>query len=245
MPKTDIRQFCIPPYAAPAFTGFSIQGQPSIIEVGVPLSGVKTFLWSTSNSSNVQPNTNVIRDVTNNIILASGLPNTGSSIQNIGTIVNTAPMSHSWRGEAVDTQSTLFISSNFTISSIYPYFWGKVSSGGAAPGVNRPVSNQALINSGNKVVASSAGTITINFNTTSDDYFWFAVPASMPIKTNWYVNVINNGSIGGPVSLGGNLFPAPDSVIINSPSALWNNILYNIYVTNYQSAITVPMNLNN
>lgn len=243
MPRTDIRKFCIPPYAAPAFTSFSILGQASTIEVGVPLSGVKTFVWSTSNSGNVQPNTNDIYDITGAALLASGLPNSGSANANIGTIVNTAPMSHSWRGDAVNTQLTPFSSSPFTVNSLYPYFYGKVASGSAPPGVNRPVANQALINSGTKVVANSSGTITINFGSTSDDYFWFAVPASVPVKTAWFVSVFNNGAIGGPVGITGNLFPAPNLVSINSPTALWSGVNYNIYITNYQSAISLPMDL--
>lgn len=243
MAGTLIRKFCIPPYASPAFTSFVIAGQPNVIEVGTVLSGVKTFNWSISNGFNVQPNTVDIRDVTNAVLIASGLADDGTENVNIGVIPNAAPMSHSWRGEAVDTLATPFNSSNFTVSSVYPYFWGTVASGGAAPGVNRPIANQALINSGNVVVADSSGNIIINFASTSDDYFWFAVPAANPVKTAWYVSVFNNGAIGGPVGITGNLFPAPNLVNINSPSALWAGINYNIYITNYQSAINLPMTL--
>jgi hypothetical protein len=154
-------------------------------------------------------------------------------------------MTQQWRGEGTDTQSNPFQSANFTVQSIYPYFYGKVASGGALPGVNRPVANQALINSGTAVVADSSGTININFNSGVDDYFWFAVPASMPLKTSWFVTILNNGAIGGPVSVGGNLFPAPDLVSVNSPSLLWAGVNYNIYITNYQSAIAASMALNN
>lgn len=235
----------IPPYVPPTFSSFSIAAQAAIIEVGAALSGVKNFLWGTTTPANVQPNSIAIRDVTTNVLIASGLANDGSENVNIGVIPNAAPITHSWRAEGTSTAPAPFNSSNFTVSSIYPYFYGKVASGGAAPGVNRPLSNQALINSGTKVVASSAGTITVNFNSTSDDYIWFAVPASQPLKTSWFVNIINNGPIGGAVMVGGNLFPAPDLVSINSPTALWAGVNYNIYVSNYQSAVVVNMDLNN
>lgn len=233
------------PYVPPAFTSFLIGGQPTLIEVGVALSGVKPFTWGISQPANVQANSIAIRDVNANVLLASGLPNTGSANADIGVINNTVPMSQSWRGEAINSQATPFQSGNFTVSSIYPVFYGKVASGGAAPGANRPVANQALINSGTKLVTPSTGTVTLNFNTTSDDYMWFAIPDLSPAKTKWYVNALNNGNIGGVVAPGGNLFPDPDVVSVDSPTVLWNGINYKIYIANYQSSVVVPMELRN
>ena len=154
-----------PPYVPPTFSAFLIGGQAPLIEVGTPLSGFKPFTWTTTTPANVQPNTVQIRDVNANALIATGLADDGSEAVNIGVIPHTTPIVQQWRAEAVDTQAAPFQSANFTVQSIYPYFWGKVASGGAPPGVNRPVADQALINSGNLVVASSAGTININFNT--------------------------------------------------------------------------------
>lgn len=233
------------PYIPPAFSSFLISGQSTLIEVGIALSGIKTFLWGITNGGNVQPNTVAIRDVNSNTLIASGLANDGSEAVDIGVINNTAPISQSWRGEAQNTQLGNFQSGNFNVSSIYPIFYGKVASGGAAPGVNRPVADQALINSGTKLVSNSNGTITLSFNTTSDDYMWFAIPNSSTSKTKWFINSLNNGNIGGAVLPGGNLFPDPDVVNIDSPTALWNGISYKIYIANYQSAVILPMELRN
>ena len=233
------------PYQNPAFTSFNISGQSTLIEVGVALAGLKTFLWGISNPANVQPNSVAIRDVNTNTLLASGLADDGSEIVNIGTIVNTSPISQNWRGEAINSLLNPFQSGNFNVSSIYPIFFGKVASGGAGPGINRPLSNQALINSGTKSVISSTGTITINFGSTADDYIWFAVPDTSPLKTVWFISTLNTGAIGGAVSPSGNLFPAPTVVSINSPTALWSGVLYKIYVANYQSGVIVPMDLRN
>lgn len=189
------------PYVPPAFTSFLIDGQPTLIEVGAALSGIKQFNWGISQSVNVQANSIAIRDVNANIILASGLPNTGSVNADIGIINNTVPMSQSWRGEAINSQAAPFQSGNFTVTSIYPVFYGKVASGGAPPGANRPVANQALIDSGTKLVIPSTGTITLNFNTNADEYMWFAIPDSSPAKTKWFVNALNNGNIGGAIFL--------------------------------------------
>jgi hypothetical protein len=91
------------------------------------LSGNKTFNWSTSNSGNVSPNTISILDVTNSITLGSLLSNDGTEILNIGTVSNTVPITQTYRATGVNTQTNTFISSNFTITSVYPYFWGKSS----------------------------------------------------------------------------------------------------------------------
>jgi len=127
-----------------------------------------------------------------------------------------------------DTKST-------TITAIYPFFYGKVSGG------SKPTKNQALINSGTKVVWSSTGTITVNFNSAAADWIWFAIPEVSPAKTKWYVDIINNGAIGG----GANLFDTETIVAIDSPTVLWNGVNYRIYVSNYQTAITAPMQLQN
>jgi hypothetical protein len=128
------------------------------------------------------------------------------------------------------------------ICGLYPYFYGIVASGGAPAGSNRPAATAALITGGTKCVCNSSGTIYINFNSTSDDYIWFAIPSASPIKTCWYVNALNNGAIGGVVSAGGNLFSALASV---NPvtTACWAGQTYNVYISNYQTAANTLMTL--
>lgn len=231
-------------YQSPSFSTFSITGQSTTIEVGTALSGSKTFTWSTSNSSNIATNSVLVRDVTANNVLASGLANDGTEVVAIGTITNTSPISRSWRAEATQANNpagnSTFISSNFTVNSIYPYFYGKTASGGAASGANRPTATAAFVTGGTKVLASSTDTISISFNSTSDDYIWFAIPSTSTSKTAWYVDTLNNGSIGGSVSPGGNLFPTFDSVSVTT--VLWAGVSYKVYISNYQTtAISMEM----
>jgi hypothetical protein len=127
------------------------------------------------------------------------------------------------------------------ICGLYPYFYGIVASGGAPAGSNRPAATAALITGGTKCVCNSSGTIYINFNSTSDDYIWFAIPSGST-KTCWYVNALNNGAIGGVVNAGGNLFPAKASVYPVT-TACWNGQTYNIYISNYQSATSTLMTI--
>lgn len=122
-----------------------------------------------------------------------------------------------------------------TITAIHPIFYGKVS------GWAKPTKNQALINSWTKVVSPSTWTITVNFNSDSDDWIWFAIPETSPAKTKWYVDILNNGAIGGA----SNLFDTEQVVSIDSPTGLWSWVNYRIYVSNYQSASTQNMQLQN
>jgi hypothetical protein len=228
-------------YLLPAFTALNSADIPNLVEVGTTISGLKVFTWNISNPGNVQPNSVRIFDVTGATYLANGLAQTsfandGSESVNIGSITNTSPITRAWRAEAQNTNAGALSSAQKTLQSIYPYFFGKVASGGAAPGASRPAANQSLINGGTKVVAQSLNDITLNFASTSDDYIWFAIPSGSPSKNSWYVNALNNGPIGGSVSPGGNLFPDPVTVSINSPGALWSTVSYKIYISNYQTA---------
>lgn len=145
--------------------------------------------------------------------------------------------------------STNFSSVN--ISGIYPYFYGKVASGGAPAGSCRPTASAGFVTGGTKVVALSDNTICIDFSSGSDDYIWFAVPQmkqsvseSCNLKTRWYVDALNNGTIGGVVSAGGNLFPSPSSTP-NVTTVLWCQQTYDVYISNYQTTSSIIQIRNN
>jgi hypothetical protein len=134
--------------------------------------------------------------------------------------------------------------STITITGIYPYYYGKVASGNVAAGLNRPSATAALITGGTKVVCSSNNTICLNFNSTSDDYIWFATPAASITKTCWYVDSANNGIISGGTTVGGNLFPAP--VTVNGvANVCWSGQSYKLYISNYQTTSNKIIELRN
>lgn len=140
------------------------------------------------------------------------------------------------------------VNTSRAFTGIYPWFYGTVASGGAPSGSNRPTATAALVSGGTKMTTSSTGTILVNFNSTSDDYIWFAIPQASTSKTRWFIDALNNGNIGGVVSPGGNLFPAEEIVTgVNSPDtpSRWNNQTYKVYISNYQSAATQTMQLRN
>lgn len=134
--------------------------------------------------------------------------------------------------------------STITINGIYPYFYGKVASGNVGSGVNRPSATASLITGGTSVVELSDDTISIDFNSTNDDYIWFAIPVGSTSKTKWYINSVNNGNIGGSVSSGGNLFPDPNSVTGVS-TTYWSGQEYKLYISNYQTELSDTIEFRN
>lgn len=123
-----------------------------------------------------------------------------------------------------------------SVTGIYPYFWGLCTCPGPS-GANRPTANCAMVLSGTKVVANSAGDISINFNAISgNDYIWFAVPSSVTDKTCWCCNSSLYGAIGGGISAACNLFPAPVSTVsVISTTPPWT-CDYDVYISNKQTA---------
>lgn len=122
---------------------------------------------------------------------------------------------------------------NRSFTGILPYFYGTSAT--------QPTANQALIDSGSKTVANSDGTITINYGTVNNQYLWFAIPNASTTKQGWYVTDLNKGNIG----TSGDLFNAHSLVEIDSPDAYWIDENYKIYITNYATSLTQPMQMRN
>ena len=174
--------------------------------------GLPSLVPSTSNS-NTQSGINVvINNGTNSWSVSVSYDGGVQPYNNKGGIFST-PLS-------AGTTSAI---SN-TLTGIYPVFYYKSSSPITASLMKTAIeTNQAT-----KLVISSTGTINITFNA-NGEYIAFAYPNSSTTKTVWYVNPLNNGSIGG-VS---NLFGSSQVQSINSPNGFWSNINYKIHVSNF------------
>lgn len=122
------------------------------------------------------------------------------------------------------------------IIGIYPYFWGVSDTLLSVSQI------KSIIESGNsnKVLLPSSGTISIIFNTVSH-YLWFAHDASKTTKTKWYVTALNQGYIGSPTDLFGEV----NLSTINSPSDYWNNKQFKIYRSNYATSLDTIIELRN
>lgn len=251
--SNEILEEILVPFLEPTFSSFSISGQDTLIEADSSISGNQTFNWNTTEDLNVETNSIGILDLTGNDLLASGLANDGTeSGVDVGTVTLNGEASNTWRISGESTQNDTF-NRDFTVQSRYPYFYGTFSSGGASAGDNRPsvndIINQIEANGSTKVVANTANNINnVDYNSSSDEYIWLAVPASATIKTSWFVTSLNQGTIGGSVGPGGNLFPNPASVTgsTNGDSGSpWSGVNYRFYISNYQTALSDPIDFLN
>lgn len=156
------------PYQSPAFSSFSISGQSTVVEVGVSISGSKTFTWSTSNSSNVQANTILIRDVTNSVDLATSSANDGSEIISLPTTIQkTSATSHQWSIRGTNTNSANF-SSTFTVNWLWRRYFGTSTNATLTENEIEALSSSSLSN-----------IFTGTFSYGSGGYKYFCFPTSL------------------------------------------------------------------
>ena len=225
------------PYIAPSFSSFNMAGGtavPTTIEVGCVISGSKCFSFGFNNAGNVCANTLSIRDMNAGGNIATTCPITSPQSATIATCAFTiCGQVQGWCGCATNTCSTLFGSGSYSVTGLLPYYYGKCTCPGPA-GVGRPVASGAMVTGGTCVLAGSASPVFINFNSSANDYIWFAIPATVVDKISWCVTALDNGAIGGGVSAGCNLFPTPNTVNVSAVNGCWSNCPYKVYVSNYQ-----------
>jgi len=110
-----------------------------------------------------------------------------------------------------------------SITGIYPYYYGKVTSG------SRPAVTNVLVTGGTKVVADSTGTVTVTFSSVGQ-WTWLAIPATSTSKTCWFVNALDNGRINNAPS---DKYPDECVFSVCSGQACWSGINYKVYVSGY------------
>lgn len=169
MSFSDIIQAMTVSYLSPAFTSFSISGQSTLLEVGDTIpAGSPTFLWGTSNPSNINANSIAVRDTTTSTLLASGLANDGTEAIAIAGVNFTTVTTHSWSIEATNTNTILF-STSFSVSSSYKEFYGDSASAPTNSATTRALPSSRFV---------SAGTTFSFFTGTTNKIFTIAMPAT-------------------------------------------------------------------
>lgn len=246
--SNEILSEILTPFQTPSFSSFTTDKAPAIVEVGCVLSGTATFNWGFNNGTNISDNTLCIMDITNsNTLIATNISTSPTASPSIATKTFTSCLdTQRWCGIAKDTKNASHSSAYETITSYLPYYWGTCSAPGSA-GENRPTTlTPAEIVAGTKVLADSSGKVSINFNSTNDDYIWFAVPATVNEKNCWQVSGINFGEIGGTATsypvVQPNLFPSPETVN-NVATACWSGQIYEVYISNAQSSSSSLMDI--
>jgi hypothetical protein len=127
VPVTTMLTNLLYPYQAPAFSAFAISGQTSPLEVGAAIAANRTFTWSTTNSSNIQANSIVIRDVTGSADIATGLANDGTEATVYAAISKTSATTHSFSITGSNSQAGTFTRS-YSVSWQWRRFYGESTS---------------------------------------------------------------------------------------------------------------------
>jgi len=157
------------PYQYPAFTSFIMSGQTTTLECGIDiLSGVKTWTWGTSNSSNVEVNSIDIDDITDATNLITGTGNDGTEDVSIGgspITKTTTATEHRWRITGENTQTQDF-TRDFVVIWYSPFYYGSGAQGLTVTQI------QALTK---QVVATGTKIYTYNPST---EVMYIAYPAS-------------------------------------------------------------------
>jgi len=163
------------PFQAPTFSAFAINGQSTVLEVGdsVP-AGSTLFTWSTTNSSNVSPNTISIFDITNAVTLGTGLADDSSESLNLpSSVVKTTATSNQWRITALDTEASSFLR-NYTVNWRWRVHYG---------------TNAATSITADGVTGLTSSSLSSSFSGTwsfvAGDYKYFSYPALMGTATTF------------------------------------------------------------
>ena len=122
--------------------------------------------------------------------------------------------------------------------SLYPIYYGKLTSG------SRPAVTNSLVTTGciGKPACNSTSTVTVSFNSASDEYTWLAIPATSTSKTCWYVNALDNGLINDSPS---DKYPDECTLDITSAEGCWSSISYKVYMSGAVGEITEAMQFRN
>lgn len=122
-------------------------------------------------------------------------------------------------------------SSSITFTGIYPIFFGAIDNGLAHNDSDIALDMQNGTTPGRSVtknIVSATGTVTAAFATQTQKWFWIAVPASYAAKTT-VKTVWNNYFTPFGASYAWSIISSSQNVT----TALWSNIPYRIYRTNY------------
>jgi hypothetical protein len=177
VPIQDVLDGILYPYQAPTFSAFSISGQTSPLEVGNEIiAGSKNFVWTTTNPSNINPNTIKITDVTGgNIDLATALANDGNEAIVIGAIQKLTSVSHTFRIVGTNTNLVNF-QRDYSVAWQWRMYWG------FSP-LTSITSADILGFGGSKLATARTGTITLPTNT-GTNYDYICYPDSWGLISN-------------------------------------------------------------
>jgi len=121
---------------------------------------------------------------------------------------------------APQSASSNFPSTTYTVTGIYPYFWGKSDTLPTAQSIADTIS----AGTANKVLSSASGTISIPYNTlVTGEFIWVAYYSGYTTKTFWWVSNFDSGDIDGT------FITTAVSQSVNSPESYWSGVNYKMH----------------
>jgi hypothetical protein len=177
VPLTEMFDRLLYPYQLPAFSTFLITAQNPTLEVGATISaGTKEFTWTTSNLTNITPNSISIFDWTNSttVPIASSLSTTSPANVSVSAVTKTSATSHVYRISGSNTQNTGF-SRDFTVNWRWRMYWG---TGSFASATASDITGSLISSS---LVTNSTGTFTFG----AGGYKYIAYPTVFGLKSTF------------------------------------------------------------
>jgi hypothetical protein len=122
-----------------------------------------------------------------------------------------------------------------SLTGIYPYFYGKLTSGG------RPAVTNILVTGGTKVVSTVGSSISIPFSNVAE-WTWFAMPSNCATRTKWLSGAAPN--CGDIAVLPTDKYPDECLISITSGEGCWSSINYKVYMSGAASTDALPIQFN-
>jgi hypothetical protein len=122
---------------------------------------------------------------------------------------------------APQAASNNFQTTIFTVTGIYPYFWGTSDNLPTAQSIADTIS----AGTANKVLSSASGTISVPYNV-APAYIWVAYYSGYTTKTRWWVNDFDTGLINGSP---GSFITTAVTQSVDSPDSYWSGINYKMH----------------
>ncbi len=187
-------------YLLPTISSFAINGQNTAVESGITISGIKSFTFNATNTGNITPNTLGIFYGTTP--LATGLSVSSPASVDIGTISLIGNgTTYNWSAKATNTQSTVFTSNVFTITSRYRQWWGNVTTIPTTSTEVRALANNNFANI-NSFVTPVISTTNFSLSIPATKTLTSAITANFENITSGFVlSTFNVNDAGGtPIS---------------------------------------------
>jgi len=117
---------------------------------------------------------------------------------------------------------TNFGSTLYTITGIYPYFYGDSATLPTVDSIASAISGGTA----SKVLSVASGTLSIPYNV-NGRYIWVAYMNTYTTKTRWYVTELDQGDING------SFISAAVTEAVNSPNGFWSGITFKMHWSVY------------